>query len=484
MAVVTDQASEPFRLSMLIYDRRYRSLTIQVAALIGFLLILSWLVSNTVANLNALGKDFNFSFLWDRPSGYDINQMPIPYTNQSTHFRAALVGLSNTLIVAVLGCILATIIGVIVGVLRLSKNWLTARLMTIYVEGLRNVPVVLWIIALFAILTNATPAPNAFRGENPTASMLLDGSLAFTNRGTYVALPFAGWQLWLALAVFAASLVAAWLLHRRSVRRLEAEGAEPISGWTLTAVALLPVILLFLLGAGPVFAIATVLRLAVLAAVLWLGVRAFGWLVAAANVPQALRGMVVTVGAAAVGVAWFVLLGPLLWRSIFAAFDIDAGFTSFVPIDYPELKGFNFQGGFKIENSFVALWIALSIYTGAFIAENVRAGIMAISKGQTEAAYSLGLRPGRTMSLVILPQALRVIIPPLISQWLNLTKNTSLGLAVSYMDLRSTLGGITLNQTGRELECMLLMMLIYLVISLIISAIANAYNRSVQLKSR
>jgi general L-amino acid transport system permease protein len=155
-----------------------------------------------------------------------------------------------------------------------------------------------------------------------------------------------------------------------------------------------------------------------------------------------------------------------------------------ISFDLPALRGLNFQGGWKVGNSFVALTVALALYTGAFIAENVRAGIMAISHGQTEAAYALGLRPGRTTKLVILPQALRIIIPPLISQWLNLTKNTSLGLAVSYMDLRSTLGGITLNQTGRELECMLLMMLIYLVLSLIISLLANLYNRSVQLKSR
>jgi general L-amino acid transport system permease protein len=137
-----------------------------------------------------------------------------------------------------------------------------------------------------------------------------------------------------------------------------------------------------------------------------------------------------------------------------------------------------------MRNSLIALWLALSIYTGAFIAENVRAGILAISRGQSEAAYALGLRPGRTMNLVILPQAMRVIIPPLISQYLNLTKNSSLAIAVGYMDLRSTLGGITLNQTGRELECMLLMMLIYLVISLAISGVMNVYNNSVKLKER
>ena len=152
--------------------------------------------------------------------------------------------------------------------------------------------------------------------------------------------------------------------------------------------------------------------------------------------------------------------------------------------EYPVLKGFNFQGGINLAHSFTALVIALTLYSATYIAENVRAGIMAINRGQTEASYALGLRPGRTMNLVILPQALRVIIPPLISQYLNITKNTTLGMAISYLDLKGTLGGITLNQTGRELECMLLMMMIYLTLSLIISAIMNGYNKSVQLKGR
>ena len=154
-------------------------------------------------------------------------------------------------------------------------------------------------------------------------------------------------------------------------------------------------------------------------------------------------------------------------------------------LDYPQPPtGFNFRGGIVVPHPFMALLVALTLYTGAFIAEIVRAGILAISRGQTEAAYALGLKPTWTMNLVILPQALRVIIPPLISQYLNLTKNTSLGVAVSYMDLRGTLGGVTLNQTGRELECMLLMMLIYLAISLTISTLMNIYNRSVRLKER
>ena len=155
-----------------------------------------------------------------------------------------------------------------------------------------------------------------------------------------------------------------------------------------------------------------------------------------------------------------------------------------IGLDIPELGGFNFRGGIQIGAPLIALWFALSIYTGAFIAENVRAGIQAVSKGQTEAAGALGLRPGRIMNLVVLPQALRVIIPPLISQYLNITKNSSLAIAVGYADITATLGGITLNQTGRAIECVLLLMLFYLTISLSISAIMNVYNNSVKLKER
>ncbi|NBT42513.1 MAG: ABC transporter permease subunit, partial [Alphaproteobacteria bacterium] len=152
--------------------------------------------------------------------------------------------------------------------------------------------------------------------------------------------------------------------------------------------------------------------------------------------------------------------------------------------DYPALKGFNFKGGLQIRGSLIALWFALAIYTGAFIAENVRAGILSVSRGQTEAAAALGLRPNRIMNLVILPQALRVIIPPMISHYLNITKNSSLAIAVGYMDVTGTLGGITLNQTGRAIETILLLMVFYLTISLSISVIMNFYNNSVKLKER
>ena len=155
-----------------------------------------------------------------------------------------------------------------------------------------------------------------------------------------------------------------------------------------------------------------------------------------------------------------------------------------ITLELPELGGFNFVGGIQVRNSLIALWLALSLYTSAFIAEIVRSGILAVSRGQTEAAFALGLQPNRTMQLVILPQALRVIIPPLISQFLNLTKNSSLALAVGYMDVRTTLGGITINQTGREIEGILLLGAFYLVVSLIISSVMNYYNSSVKLKER
>ncbi len=405
MTTLTDPNKESFRLGQLIYDTRYRSMTIQVIALIGFMALFAWLISNTVVNLHALGQDINFGFLTVR-SGYDINQTLIEYSSNSNHLRAAIVGLLNTLLVAFLGCILATFIGVIAGVLRLSKNWLTARLMTVYIESFRNIPVLLWIIAFFAVLTEATSAPNAFRGDDPTAFMWLNGSVAVTNRGTYAPLPIWHDGSVVVVVVFLASLVAIWAFGRYSRKRQEETGDILPNLWIKLGLFFVPAVL-----------------------------------------------------------AYFVMGRP-------------------ITLEYPELQGFNFQGGLQMRNSLIALWLALSVYTGAFIAENVRAGILAVSHGQTEAAFALGLRPNRTMRLVILPQALRVIIPPLISQYLNLTKNSSLALAVGYMDLRSTLGGITLNQTGRALECMMLMMLIYLIISLLISSAMNFYNSSVELKER
>jgi len=417
MTLAPEPPKPQFRLSMLIYDTRYRAVTIQVIVLLLTLAFVGWLVNNTIENLAAKDKDINFSFLWNR-AGYDIDQQLIPYTNDSTHGRAAIIGLLNTLVVAVIGCALSTVLGVIIGVLRLSKNWLVSRLMTVYIEMFRNVPLLLWIILVFVIFSEIAPQPKDFKitpemtaqGIAPKASMIFDNSVAITNRGTNIPsvllenpLPFhlSGWAV---LAVIAASVFANRMLLRRAKAVQEATGNRPATWWQSILILFVPT---------------------------------------------------------------FALL-------------IAMGFH----LEYPELKGFNFKGGLNIAHSFTALLLALVLYYASVIAETVRSGIQAISRGQSEAAFALGLRPNRTMSLIILPQALRVIIPPLISQYLSLTKDTSLGIAVSYLDLRGTLGGITLNQTGRELECMVLMMLIYLIISLIISALMNLYNASVKLKER
>ncbi len=407
-----------FTIGMLLYDTRYRALTIQVVALAGFMLLAAWLVANTVQNLETLGKGVNLTFLGQAAS-YDINQRLIEYTSRSTHLRAAFVGLLNTLLVAVLGCALATVLGIIIGVLRLSRNWLVARMMTVYIEGFRNVPVLLWIVFLMAILIETLPKPAAFRGDNPEATMVLGESVAVTNRGVYIPEPlfhrslgdidvfgafYVSIDLLAFLAVLAAGIAASIAVKRRADRIQAEQGTRPATWHLRTALVVLPPLILLL------------------------------------------------------------LLGFHLGK--------------------PALKGFNFSGGIHMRNSLIALWLALSLYTAAFIAEVVRAGILAVSKGQSEAAFSLGLRPSRTMSLIILPQALRIIIPPLISQFLNLTKNSSLAIAVGYMDLTGTLGGITLNQTGRELECILLLMLVYLSISLGISAFMNWYNDRVKLKER
>ncbi|WP_050931334.1 amino acid ABC transporter permease [Aestuariivita boseongensis] len=410
MTTITDPPQGSFKLSMLLNDTRYRSYTFQFIALVLLIGAIAYLISNLFANLAAAGLNISYAFLGE-PAGYDINQRLIEYDSQSTHWRATLVGVLNTLLVAFLACVTATILGVIAGVLRLSNNWLISKLMSFYVEAFRNVPVLIWILMINAVFLVVLPQPRAFRGDNPEATMLFD-MFAFTGRGVYFPAPIfsnsltgsAGtdWLLviiGLVLSFFGVRQVAKWAQAKQ-----EATGVRPNTLWINLAI-------------------------------------------------------------------WF---GPLL--VLFTIMGLS--------FDYPELKGFNFQGGGWARGSLIALWFALSVYTGAFIAENVRAGIQAISKGQTEAAASLGLRPGRIMNLVILPQALRVIIPPLISQYLNITKNSSLAIAVGYMDITATLGGITLNQTGRAIEAVLLLMLFYLIISLTISAVMNVYNNSVKLKER
>ena len=396
---------EVFRFDMLWNDSRYRSSFLQVVALFIVLLMVLYLVNNVRGNLASLGKEFSFGFM-ATPSSYDINQQPIEYTSRDSHARASVIGMLNTLIVAVVGCFLATVIGVLAGVARLSKNWIVRQLMTVYIEVVRNIPVLIQILLIAAVINETLPQPKDFRGENATASMILWDSVAITGRGIYVPRPIWGdGSLYVVLALILGIIIAVSFGRWAEKRQQETGEILPVFPIKLAVIVGLPVIVYFLAGMP-------------------------------------------------------------------------------IGLENPALKGFNFRGGVHLRDSYVALTLALSIYTGAFIAENVRAGIQAISKGQTEAAFALGLQPGRTMSLVILPQALRVIIPPLISQYLNLTKNSSLALLVGYMDATGTLMGITLNQTGKEFETLFLGMGFYLSVSLSIAAVMNLYNKNSQLVER
>ena len=395
---------EKFQFSMLLNDKRYRSYTFQFFALFILICAMAYLGKNLLENLAAAGLNISYSFLGE-PSGYDINQRLIEYNSQSTHLRASIVGVLNTLLVAFLGCIAATFFGVTAGILRLSNNWIVAKLMMIYVEIFRNVPVLIWILIIHSVFLAVLPQPKAFRGENPEATMLLD-AFAFTGRGFYIPKPVFNDGSLIVIITFILSIIGVFAFRYYARQKLYSEGKLIETRWTSLAILLIPTILVY-----------------------------------------------------------FALGNPIV-------------------LEYPELKGFNFKGGLHLRGSLISLWFALSIYTGAFIAEVVRAGIQSVDKGQSEAAGALGMRPNFIMNLVILPQALRVIVPPLISFYLNITKNSSLALAVGYMDITGTLGGITLNQTGRAIEAVLLLMLFYLVISLSISAIMNVYNRSIMLKER
>jgi len=419
------KSGSSFKLSMLLNDTRYRSLTFQFIALVAIIAFMAFVGGNLVRNLTDAGLNISYKFL-EESAGYDINQRPIEYNSQMSHGRAATVGLINTLIVAFLACVTATIFGVIAGVLRLSNNWIVAKIMSFYVEIFRNVPVLIWILIIFSVMINAFPAPRDFRGEEPQASMVLFDTVAVTNRGIFAPSPSftnsisgaeqvvaedgsivatrGGADFALIIGVLVLSWIAAKALSSWATKRQEATGDRPTTWYFTLAIWLVPL----------------------------LAVLAF------------------------LGITW----------------------------DVPELRGFNFQGGMQLRGSLIALWFALAIYTGAFIAENVRAGILAISKGQTEAAAALGLRQQRIMSLVVLPQALRVIIPPLISNYLNITKNSSLAIAVGYMDVTGTLGGITLLQTGRAIETILLLMLFYLTVSLLISFFMNIFNNRMKLQER
>ena len=251
MSNTTEIPQQPgFTLGMLINDTRYRSLTFQFIALLGLLLFIGWLISNAVTNLENLGQEISYGFL-SSPAGYDINQQPISFTSQDTHLRAAFVGVLNTLIVAFLGCVTATILGVVAGVLRLSNNWVVAKLMAVYVEAFRNVPVLIWILIIFSIMTVSLPGPRAFRGDDPEATMVL-GSFAFTNRGIYVPAPIWESGSFIVVLTFLISIVAAILYRRYATKVLYDTGRLLPMGWPTLAILIVPTLLMFFLLGRPI----------------------------------------------------------------------------------------------------------------------------------------------------------------------------------------------------------------------------------------
>lgn len=364
----------------------------------------AWLLwRNTAANMAAHGMSLSFAFL-DNPAGFAVSQHLLPYQESDSYARVFVVGLLNTLLVSALAIVAATILGTVVGVLRVSRNWLMRQLAAVYVELFRNVPLLLqlffWYFAVLAVL----PAPRAstLRWGCEEAGCLA----ALSNRGLVLAAPL--WQAALqwAVAALVSGVIAAFLLRAWNHRRQRRSGQ--------------------------------VLRL-------W-------WA----------YGLLVVVLPLAV---FFAQVEP-------------------AQVSRPLLQGFNFRGGVTLLPELLALWLALSLYSASYVAEYVRSGIASVPRGQYEAAESLGLPPARVMRLVVLPQALRVMVPPLTSQFANVVKNSSLATAIAYPDLVSVFTGTALNQTGRAVEIIVMTMAVYLAISLVISLLMNGYNRRVRLMER
>ena len=376
-------------------DKQFSGLFWQIVVVAIVVAILAWLWSNTVHNLSVRRISTGFAFL-GREAGMPIADSWLPYSPKDTYLRAFIVGISNTLRVAVIGIALATVIGTLIGIARLSANWLLSRLAAVYVEALRDIPLLLQLLFWYVLMQGLPAARQAWR---PVEGVFL------SNRGLVLpSIPLESANLWV-LLLAAAGLGVTWLIRKRLVAQQMLDG-KPRHSWpyALLLVIVLPSLLSLMLGAG--------------------------------------------------------------WS-----------------ITFPELRGFNFIGGLTLAPEYFALLIALVTYTSAFIAEIVRSGIQSVPRGQWDAAKALGLRRSLVLQKIVLPQALRVIIPPMTSQYLNLTKNSSLAVAVGYQDIVS-IANTTLNQTGQAIESIALIMMVFLTISLGISLFMNWYNARIALVER
>ena len=377
---------------------KFRSIVIQSVVMILFVSFVLWVVNNTATNMTANGIAHGFDFLWEN-SMFDIGYLPfIDHTPVDTYFHAFIVGILNTILVAIIGIFFATIFGFLIGIGRLSDNWLLSRFCGTYIEVLRNVPLLLqlffWYHAVLRILPRAKNSLNA-------------GDSFFLNlKGLFIPkpIPEAGFNS--VLLTFIIAIIAIILLYRWAKKRQAQTGKQFPIFYSSLGIIIIPVLFISILYNFPLY------------------------------------------------------------------------------FEQPVLKGFNFKGGIRLIPEMVALLLALSLYTAAFIAENVRSGILAINKGQIEASSAVGLNKIQILRLIIIPQAMRVIIPPLTSQYLNLTKNSSLAVAIAYPDLVHVFAGTALMQTGQAVEILAMTMAVYLTLSITISLLMNWYNRSMALKDR
>lgn len=378
-------------------NQKVRGILFQILTILGLIAFLWYIGSNTMSNIEQRGIKTGFAF-FHNTAGFSIDEAPISFSSNDTHARVFLVGLLNTLIITFFGIILSSMLGLIIGVLRLSKNWLIKKLAATYIDIFRNIPLLLQILFWYNVVLSTLPVPKQ--------SINFFDSIFINNRGLYLPLPELNSTTIAVLLSLVAIVIGGIFLNKWSNKRQEKTGED------------FPVIV--------------------------------------------------------------VVLGSLVILPIIAYFIGGANFN----FDYPALRGFNFRGGKTISPEFLALLFALVIYTATFIAEAIRSGIEAVSKGQKEAAASIGLSSYQALKLVVLPQAIRIAIPPIINQYLNLAKNSSLATAVGYPEIVTVFAGISLNQTGQALEILAITMLVYLTISLIVSALLNWFNHTMKIKER